>query len=79
MADDTEAWCVLACWTKAGAAAPPDGVTAAEAADAVPAPTPFAALTVNVYAVPLVRPVTVALEAVLPALADCPPGDAVTV
>jgi hypothetical protein len=70
---------VLACWTKAGAAVPPDGVTAPEAADADPTPTPFAAVTVKVYAVPFVSPVTVALVAVPLTLADCPPGDAVTV
>ena len=35
------------------------GVTAADAADAGPVPMPLVAATVNVYAVPLVRPVTV--------------------
>ena len=34
------------------------GVTAVEAVDAVPVPALFVALTVKVYAVPLVRPVT---------------------
>ncbi len=35
------------------------GVTALDAVDAEPVPTPLVADTVNVYAVPLVRPVTV--------------------
>ncbi len=39
----------------------PAGVTAADAADGGPVPIAFVALTVNVYAVPLVSPVTVAL------------------
>ena len=34
------------------------GVTAVDAVDAVPVPALFVALTVKVYAVPLVRPVT---------------------
>src|SRR5438094_668858 len=34
------------------------GVTAAELSDAVPAPTALMGATVNVYEVPLVRPVT---------------------
>jgi hypothetical protein len=39
------------------------GVTAFDAADAGPGPTPFVAVTVNVYAVPLVSPVTVVVVA----------------
>jgi hypothetical protein len=35
------------------------GVTALEAVDAEPVPAEFIALTLNVYAVPFVRPVTV--------------------
>jgi hypothetical protein len=35
------------------------GVTDALAADAAPVPTAFVAVTVNVYAVPLLKPVTV--------------------
>ena len=35
------------------------GVTLLEAADAAPVPTPLVAVTVKVYAVPLVKPVTV--------------------
>ena len=35
------------------------GVTELDAADVEPAPTPLVANTVNVYAVPFVRPVTV--------------------
>ena len=34
------------------------GVTLPDGADAAPTPIPLAAVTVNVYAVPLVRPVT---------------------
>ena len=37
------------------------GVTAADGADAGPVPTLLVAVTVNVYAVPFVRPLTVAL------------------
>jgi hypothetical protein len=39
------------------------GVTALDAPDAGPVPPPFVAATVNVYAVPFVRPVTLALVA----------------
>ena len=39
------------------------GVTAADADDAVPVPIAFVAVTVNVYAVPSVSPVTVAVVA----------------
>ena len=39
------------------------GITAFDAADAFPVPTLFVAVTVNVYEVPLVRPVTVIGEA----------------
>lgn len=53
------------------------GVTEFEAPDAGPAPTKLVALTVKVYAVPLVNPVTViGLDA---PLAVMPPGDDVTV
>ena len=53
------------------------GVTLFEAAEASPVPTSLVAVTVNVYAVPLSRPVTVTGPS-LP-VAVCPPGDAVTV
>ena len=39
----------------------PDGVTALDAADSGPVPIAFVALTLNVYAVPLLRPVIVVL------------------
>ena len=39
---------------------PPVGVTAFDGVDAGPVPTALVAVTVNVYVVPLVRPVTVA-------------------
>jgi hypothetical protein len=39
------------------------GVTGFDAADPGPLPTPFVALTVNVYAVPFVSPVTVVVVA----------------
>src|SRR5688572_24538798 len=42
---------------------PAVGVTGADAADAGPVPMALVAVTVNVYAVPLVRPVTVVLVA----------------
>jgi hypothetical protein len=54
------------------------GVTGDEATDAAPVPMPFVAVTVNVYAVPSVKPVTAA--DVAPAVfAVKPPGDDVTV
>jgi hypothetical protein len=53
------------------------GVTAADAADAGPLPMPFVAVTVNVYDVPSVRPVTIA--DVLALLAVKFPGVDVTV
>ena len=43
----------------AAGAVGPLGVTAFDAADAGPVPTPFVAVTLNVYAVPFVNPVTV--------------------
>ena len=42
-----------------GAPGTVEGVAAAEAVDAVPVPLAFVAVTVNVYAVPFVRPVIV--------------------
>ncbi len=60
-----------------GTVAAGTGVTAVEGNDAAPVPTPLVAVTVNVYGVPLVRPVTFAE---VPALvAVNPPGDDVTV
>ena len=53
------------------------GVTEFEADEAVPVPTAFLAVAVNVYAVPLVRPVTVNGE--LAPVAVIPPGIDVTV
>jgi hypothetical protein len=54
------------------------GVTAALAREAAEVPTALVAVTLNVYAVPLVRPVTVAAVAPV-VVAVCPPGVAVTV
>ena len=51
------------------------GVTAFDAALAAPVPMAFVAVTVNVYAVPLVRPVTVSGDAAPVPVA--PPGLAV--
>src|SRR4051794_31216600 len=55
----------------------PRGVTEFEADDAGPVPMALVAVTVNVYEVPFVKPVTVSG----PLLPDavCPPGCAVTV
>jgi hypothetical protein len=54
------------------------GVTALEEPEAADVPAAFVAVTVNVYEVPLVRPVTTILVA--PAVvAVAPPGLAVTV
>src|SRR5450631_3322474 len=64
--------------TPVGAPGTALGVTAPLAGEAGEVPTPFVAVTVNVYEVPLVRPVTVAVVA--PAVAAVrPPGLAVTV
>ena len=55
------------------------GVTAADAGDAADVPPAFVAVTVNVYAVPLVRPDT-SHEPNAPAMVQvAPPGDASTV
>jgi len=53
------------------------GVTLLEAADAAPVPTPLVAVTVKVYAVPLVNPLTV--RGLVPPDAVWPPGLEVTV
>lgn len=53
------------------------GVTPADGRDAVPVPSTFVAVTVNVYAVPFVNPVTVIGLAV--PVAVIPPGLDVTV
>ena len=63
--------------TPVGAAGRPDGVTELEAAEARPVPLPLVAVTVKVYAVPLVRPVTVQLVELL--VQVFPPVDEVTV
>lgn len=54
------------------------GVTAAEAAEATLSPAMLVAFTVNVYAVPFVRLVTVQVVPVL-AVQVRPPGEAVAV
>jgi len=54
------------------------GVTGDDAADAALVPTPFTASTVKVYAVPLVRPLTVQLVAGAVERHVWPPGLAVT-
>ena len=60
-----------------GAPGAPSGVTGDDAAEGAPVPVPLVAVTVNVYAVPLVRPLTVqGLEAPVQVR---PPGDEVTV
>ena len=56
-----------------------DGVTALESPEGAPVPCALVAVTVKVYVVPLVRPVTVADVAPDPTLAVIPPGDEVTV
>ena len=62
-----------------GAPGGPAGVTLLEGEEAGPDPRALAAVTVNVYAVPLVSPVTVA-EVVLPfTFAVRPPGEEVAV
>ena len=56
----------------AGAPGTVFGVTLLDAAEAVPVPTAFVAVTVKVYAVPLVRPVTV--SGLVAPVAVKPPG-----
>ena len=58
--------------TLVGAPGTVAGVTLFEADEADPVPTAFVAVTVNVYAVPLVRPITVIGEA--PPAPVNPPG-----
>ena len=55
------------------------GVTGGDGADAGPVPCALVAVTVNVYGVPLVRPVTVQLNGPVVHAQVCPPGDAVAV
>ena len=56
------------------------GVAGADGTEALPAPTVLFAATVKVYAVPLVRPVTVQLVVdPFGVVQVCPPGEAVTV
>ena len=57
-----------------GASGTVAGVTAFEGADGGPVPTAFVAVTVNVYDVPLVKPVTMWLVLVVPALLSTPPA-----
>jgi hypothetical protein len=52
--------------TAVGAPGSPEGVTGAEAAESTPVPTALIAATVNVYAVPFDKPVTVKLVAAEP-------------
>ena len=51
-----------------------DGVTLFDAAEGGPVPIAFVAVTLNVYAVPLARPVTVCVVAVVPAFVSRPPA-----
>jgi hypothetical protein len=63
-----------------GAPGTVDGVTDADADDADPVPLALVAATVKVYAVPLVRPVTVVDDVAAPfTVFVAPPGLAVTV
>ena len=59
--------------TAVGAPGAETGVTLLEGAEAGPLPATFAAVTVKVYAVPLVRPLRVAVLAV-PATVLLPPA-----
>jgi hypothetical protein len=71
--------------TAVGAPGVVNGVTLLDASDGALDPATLAAVTVNVYAVPLVRPVTVALVGTAPPATDAvtvvarPPGVEVTV
>ncbi len=57
-----------------GAPGAPVGVTALDGADAGPVPASLVAVTVNVYAVPLTRPLIVCDVPVVPALSSVPPA-----
>ena len=63
--------------TEVGAPGAVAGTTAPEAVDGEPVPAAFVAVTVNVYEVPLVRPVTVQLVVAVVQVNE--PGDEVTV
>ena len=65
--------------TVVGALAADCGVTAEEEADGTESPISLVATTVNVYGVPLVRPVTTQEEALAAALHVNPPGEDTTV
>ncbi len=65
--------------TLVGTLGGPDGVAALDALDALLVPARFVAVTVNVYAVAFVNPVTVQVRAPLVDEHDAPPGLAVTV
>ena len=54
-------------------------MTGEEGADASPVPTPLVAVTMNVYAVPFVNPLTVQLNGPDDQAHVAPPGDAVAV
>jgi hypothetical protein len=74
----TVAWPLLAtAVTLVGAPGAPDGTTELLVEDATLVPTPLVAVTVNVYVVPLVNPVTVIGDE--PPVAVCPPTLEVTV
>jgi hypothetical protein len=63
--------------TPVGAPGAVAGVTALDGDEAGPAPAPLVAVTVNVYAVPFVKPETV--NGLAEPVAVAPPGEAVTV
>ena len=65
--------------TPVGAPGTVAGVTGADALDAGPVPTPLVAVTMNVYAVPFVNPLTVQLNGPDDQAHVAPPGDAVAV
>ena len=65
--------------TAVGAPGTDDGVAGADAADAGPVPEPLVAVTLNVYAVPLVRPLTVQVVVVPSAVVQVWPPLEVTV
>ena len=60
--------------TPVGAPGTVDGVTALDAVEAGPVPLALLAVTVNVYAVPLLSPVTVQVVAGAVAVQVKPPG-----
>ena len=71
--------CPAVAITPVGLPGSPEGVTLLDGLEAAPDPSTFVAVTVNVYGVPFVRPVTVQESCPLDHAHVLPPGELVTV